>query len=76
MNIVCRYNNTLINNAVLADGTVRAVNDIVPEGTLMEVFELKRKGSSDADIIDCLRQRTVPTGYPYHTWIPGLLKPL
>ena len=54
MNIVCKYNNTVINHAVLADGTVRAVkaNDIVPERTLMEVFELKWKGSSDADIID------------------------
>ena len=32
------------------------------------------EGASDKDVITRLRQRTVPDGYSYHTWIPGLLK--
>ena len=37
------------------------------------IHSWRREGASDKDVIIRLRQRTVPDGYSYHTWIPGSL---
>lgn len=58
---------------MLADGSIHAmkVNCAVPTEMLLEIFTWKKAGVKDAEIIDRLRQRTVPNGYDFHTWIPG-----
>ena len=43
----------------------------LPVDILEEVMELKMKGVSLEDIISRLRPRTVPNGYPFHTWKQG-----
>jgi hypothetical protein len=60
---------------VSKDGSVCAkrMNPGVSEKLLREIHSWRREGASDKDVIIRLRQRTVPDGYSYHTWIPGLL---
>ena len=63
-----------ITNAGNCNGVMVAEqpNPIVPQEVLREVWHFKRvEGLSDADVIDRLRTRTVPTGYPIHNWRKG-----
>ena len=47
-------------------------NLIVPQEVLREVWQFKRsEGLSDVDVVDRLRARTVPAGYPIHNWRKG-----
>jgi hypothetical protein len=57
----------------LADGTVSAVlpSPSVPLDLLQEILGLQAQGLTFTDIIDQLRPRTVPPGYPYHKWTTG-----
>lgn len=48
-----------------------AKDSIVPQETLNEIWKLKMDDMSMEDIIDRLRARTVPTGYPIHKWREG-----
>lgn len=50
------------------------MNPTVSGKLLQEINSWRREGASDRDVITRLRQRTVPNGYSYHTWIPGLLR--
>lgn len=43
----------------------------VSEDLLHEIFALQELGISFTDVVDRLRPRTVPPGYPYHNWNPG-----
>ena len=58
----------------LRDGTiVPETNDtVVPQCILKEILMLKEQGISMRDIVQRLRPRTVPAGYVYHTWTPGM----
>ena len=53
-----------------ADGSILALtqNPAVPLSTLQDIQNWKRTGVSDEDVVDRLRARTVPAGYPYHKW--------
>ena len=57
-----------------ADGTVTAIHPdpAVPKEMLGEIAGWKRSGLTDDDVIDRLRVRTVPAGYPIHPWSPGI----
>lgn len=57
-----------------ADGTIRALepNPAVSASVLKEIWDLKKEGWLDCDIITILRKRTVPDGYSIHSWIPGI----
>ena len=57
------------------DGSICAkrMSPGVSEKLLREIHGWRMEGASDKDVIIHLRQRTVPDGYSYHTWIPGLL---
>ena len=46
-------------------------NPAVSSSLLQEIWNWKQKGVSMTDIVSRLRTRTVPSGYPYHTWKPG-----
>ncbi|XP_064389547.1 uncharacterized protein LOC135337544 isoform X2 [Halichondria panicea] len=43
-------------------------NCVVPREVLCEVLLLKRNGMTMEDIVSRLRCRTVPSGYPIHSW--------
>ena len=68
---VCLF--TSISIVVHADGSITAEcpNPAVPECVLREVLEWKISGVATDDVIDRLRVRTVPPGYPIHPWIHG-----
>ena len=53
-----------------ADGTISAErkNPAVPITLVSEILSWKEQGASMEDIVDRLRPRTVPPGYPYTTW--------
>ena len=73
-NTICNY--YYINYLeVSKDGSVCAkrINPGVSEKLLREIHSWRREGASDKDVNIRLQQRTVPDGYSYHTWIPGLL---
>ena len=46
-------------------------NPAVSKELLEEILSWKIEGASNIDVITRLRQRTVPRGYEYHSWIPG-----
>lgn len=46
-------------------------NPVVSEQLLREILSWKLEGMQDVDVITRLRQRTVPSGYSHHYWIPG-----
>ena len=50
-----------------------AKNSVVPQEVLDEIWKLKTSEVSMEDIIDQLRARTVPAGYPIHKWREGAL---
>ena len=52
------------------DGSIHAVtqNPAVPISTQKDFLNWKRTGLCDEDVVDRLRPRTVPAGYPYHKW--------
>ena len=58
----------------LPDGTiqVQANFSIVPQCVLQNILVWMRQGVNWKDIIQCLRPKTVPSGYVYHTWSPGV----
>ena len=55
---------------MLDDGSIHAVtqNPAVPISTLQDILNWKRTGLSEEDVVDRLRPRTVPAGYPCHKW--------
>lgn len=58
-----------------ADGCISAEcpDPAISQTILKEVWEWKRSGVNTDDIVDRLRTRTVPSGYPIHPWILGQL---
>lgn len=59
-------------NKVAGSVCAKRMNPGVSEELLRKIHSWRREGASDKDVIIRLRQRTVPDGYSYHTWIPGL----
>lgn len=59
----------------MEDGSLCAQkqNPAIPVNLLRDIFTWKAEGATEIDIITRLRQRTVPAGYAYHTWIPGIV---
>lgn len=57
----------------LADGSVLAtiVNPAVSTDLLHEIQHWQSEGATTDDVLARLRQRTVPTGYCVHTFVPG-----
>ena len=49
-------------------------NCAVSQQLLLEILTWRLEGSTDEDVIVRLRERTVPSGYRYHTWQPGIIK--
>ena len=45
---------------------------IVPQCVLQNILVWMRQGLNWKDIIQRLRPKTVPSGYVYHTWSPGV----
>ena len=60
----------------LPDGTiqVQANSSIVPQCILKNIWMWMRQGIDWKDIVERLRPRTVPPGYVYHTWTPGMYR--
>ena len=52
--------------------TALVVNDAVTPTLLKEILYWKAEHYTDKDVIARLRQRTVPKGYKYTTWRPGM----
>ena len=48
-------------------------NPAIGEELLREILLRQLEGCSISDIVNCLRKRTVPNGYSYHTWREGIL---
>ena len=69
--IVHIYNNNII--IVNDDGSITAkvANPAVPDTLLEEIYTWRVERATDMDVITRLRQRTVPSGYSFHPWIPG-----
>lgn len=61
----CTPGNT--DGSVTADVSNPAVNQIL----LAEILQWREDGCTEPDVVDRLRRRTVPDGYPYETWQPG-----
>lgn len=59
-----------------SDGTVMAKlhNPVVPEEVLRKILSMKQAGTMEDDIIESLRQETVPPGKTVHDWIPGYVE--
>ena len=59
----------------LPDGTIQAELDTgcIPQSVLQEIWLLRRQEIDFKDIVERLRPRTVPTGYTYHNWTPGMV---
>lgn len=47
-------------------------NPAVSTELLIEISGWMQSGATIEDVIDRLRTRTVPNGYSYRTWIPGI----
>ena len=45
---------------------------VVPQCVLQNILVWMRQGLNWKDIIQRLRPKTVPSGYVYHTWSPGV----
>ena len=64
-------------NIFLVDlnGCVKAeiFNPAIGEELLREILLWQSEGCSISDIVNCLRKRTVPNEYTYHTWREGIL---
>lgn len=60
--------------AVNPDGSITAEipNPAVSPELLREILLLKAEHCTDKDIITHLRPKTVPEGYEYTTWMPGI----
>ena len=60
-------------SAGLHDGCIVAEvsNPAVSDSILEEIMQWKERGAGENEIYHNLRCRTVPPGYPYHTWKPG-----
>ena len=56
------------------DGVIEAevVNRAVPTSVLREISTWKEEGCTMVDVLTRLRNRTVPSGYAYHTWSEGM----
>ena len=58
----------------VGDGLVAKVpNPAVSSSLMLEIQQLKVDGLSEQDIFSRLRSRTVPAGYAYTTWKPGMI---
>ena len=65
--LICVISSGLTNGTFMAERP----NPAVSSSLLQEIWNWKQKGVSMTDIVSRLRTRTVPNGYPYHTWKPG-----
>lgn len=65
----------MISSFINSGSVVTAVvpNPAVPKEVLVEILHWKESGLTFDKIIDKLRVRTVPPGYPIHFWTPGKL---
>lgn len=57
--------------AVNPDGSITPNPAVSPE-LLREILLLKAEHCTDENIITHLRPKTVPEGYEYTTWMPGI----
>lgn len=59
----------------MPDGSVVSLNrkGIVSTEVLEDISSWIEEGCEMKDVITRLRQRTVPVGYSYHSWITGML---
>lgn len=56
------------------DGLVAEIpNPAVSSSLLQEIQQMKVNGLTEQDIFSRLRSRTVPAGYAYTTWKPGMV---
>ena len=53
------------------DGTITAVvhNSAVTDSLLKQIWQWRKEGCSDTDVITHLRQMTIPPGYEIHIWV-------
>ena len=58
------------------DGTVTTLesNTAISTELLSEIKKWYTEGATNDDVIERLRLRTVPPGYPIHSWIEGIVK--
>ena len=65
----------LIQGALLenSDPPVAQADSPVPQEVLCEIVRLQKSSLSFDDIISKLKSKTVPSGYPVHTWRDGML---
>lgn len=73
----CKFENSLFLYFVYivkGDGTVTAEypDPAVSNHTLCEVLEWRRSGVDTSEVVDRLRAKTVPAGYPLHPWTPDI----
>lgn len=61
-----QYYCTEVNNEIVAKRFNPALSK-----TIKEVWAWKEQDISEDDVIDRLRARTVPSGYPTHPWRKG-----
>lgn len=61
---------------VKSDGTVSAKrpNPAVSGDILRKILTWKEEGNSETDVVELLRNRTVPPGYTPCPWIQGILR--
>ena len=66
----CSYTVTCIMYFIVDNGKIVAVefNPAVSDDLINEIFNWRRHGIVQSDIINRLRARTVPAGYPIHPW--------
>lgn len=57
----------LVGGKVIAEDPIPAV----PSSLIAEICKWREEGASLADIVCRLRERTVPNGFRFNTWIPG-----
>ena len=58
----------------VGDGLVAEIpNPAVSSSLLQEIQQMKVNGLTEQDIFSRLRSRTVPAGYAYTTWKPGMV---
>ena len=57
------------------DGSITALvaNEAIKPGLLKQILCWKAEHCTDQYVITRLRQKTVPTGYKYTTWQPGIV---
>ncbi len=64
---------TLKIDLVSNDGGIQAQipNSCVDQSLISEIYGCLPQGSTMEEIVKNIRTKTVPTGYYFHSWIPG-----